>query len=375
MQPWRADGPRAREEDPRAVSRSEPGEARTGQEGKEVMLTHAPSPTRLGIALLLVAAITGVATGDGVPDRQVSRASVPPPLDFGDSAFDAAARVALAEVPPEEHDDLHNVYRLSESIISGSEPHGEEALRRIAEMGVRTVLSVDGKIPDAETARALGMRYVHVPIQYSGITDEEVARIVKTFRELPGPFFVHCFHGKHRGPAAAAIGRLVVDGAPREHAMAEMRQWCGTSSKYEGLYRTVAAAEIPGAEETRRLDWSFPAAHPFEGLRHSMVEMARTYDHLKASYRRGWRVDPDHPDVDPRNEADKMISHFERALGLDEMDGKPADFLEWLRSSADLSRRLRDALHEGSDASREEAGTLLKSLKESCTACHDRYRN
>ena len=73
---------------------------------------------------------------------------------------------------------------------------------------------------------------------------------MKTFRELDGPFYVHCFHGKHRGPAAAAaLGRIAVDGVPREQAIAEMRQWCGTSEKYEGLYRTIAEVLRPDAED------------------------------------------------------------------------------------------------------------------------------
>ena len=33
-------------------------------------------------------------------------------------------------------------------------------------------------------------------------------------------------------------------------ALAEMRQWCGTSPKYEGLYAVVASGAIPAAGET-----------------------------------------------------------------------------------------------------------------------------
>ena len=95
----------------------------------------------------------------------------------------------------DDRPDLHNVYRLSANIVSGGEPHSEEALKKIADMGVKTVLSVDGKVPDQQTAAKYGLRYVHVPIGYDGITKEQALRIVKAVRISEGPIFVHCHHG------------------------------------------------------------------------------------------------------------------------------------------------------------------------------------
>jgi protein tyrosine/serine phosphatase len=200
----------------------------------------------------------------------------PAPLAYEGSAYDAAARVELPAPRPLDMPGLHNVFALGDNIRSGAEPADRGALEELAAWGVKTILSVDGKAPDAETAAELGMRYVHVPIQYDGIDEEELLAIAKTFREQEAPFYVHCFHGRHRGPAAAAIGRVVLDGVPRELALAEMRQWCATSKKYEGLYATVAAAEMPTARETEGFAFDFPAAHRFEGMRAVMIELART---------------------------------------------------------------------------------------------------
>ncbi|MFQ5845810.1 MAG: hypothetical protein ACE5JG_12575, partial [Planctomycetota bacterium] len=240
------------------------------------------------------------------------------------------------------------------------------------------ILSGDGKVPDAETAARHGMRYVHVPIHYRGITERELVRIVKTFRELKGPFYVHCFHGKHRGPAAAAVGRLVLDGVSRERAIAEMRQWCGTSDKYEGLYQAVAAQEIPSPEQTRRYAWDFPAAHHIEGFRKGMIGVSRAFDHLKALSGREWKPDPDHPDVDPVNEADKLAGLFERLGGLDELRARPADFLEWTGEAAREARRLNGALADlerGDGKARGPAGRSFRALKKLCDTCHVDYRN
>jgi protein tyrosine phosphatase (PTP) superfamily phosphohydrolase (DUF442 family) len=269
------------------------------------------------------------------------------------------------------------VFRLSEDIVSGSEPHGEEAFVELEKMGIKTILSVDGKVPDAQLAEKYGMRYVHVPIQYKGITKDELARIAKTFREIEGPFFVHCFHGKHRGPAAAAVGRVVIDGASREQAIAEMRQWCGTAASYEGLYRVIAEGELPSEEVTRALEWDFPAAHPLGGFRDGMIAVSRADDHLKALAKRKWALDPEHPDVDPVNEAVKLADTLARCGKMEEVAASPADFRQWMVDSIAQSAELRDALQtwKASKGPTDAIDGAYKKLSATCTACHDAYRN
>lgn len=262
-----------------------------------------------GLTLLTLAACASSGRSHAAPEREVS----PPMPPFEGRAYDVAGTEQLPAAEPEEHADLHNVFELSENIVSGSEPHGEAAFEILRSKGIRTILSVDGKVPDAAMAAEYGMNYVHVPIQYKGVTDVEVAEIAKTFREQEGPFYVHCFHGKHRGPAAAAIGRLVLDGISRETAMAEMRQWCGTADSYEGLYDTIAHAPVPSAQQTSAMDWDFPAASPLEGVGGAMVEINRAHDHLKSLAKNAWRPDASHPDLDALNEATKLASTFERA--------------------------------------------------------------
>lgn len=337
---------------------------------------HSSVLLRATLGVVAVIAAVACAARDGVQQENLS--AVSPPLEhLSGTAYEAAERVKLPEVPPEEDPGLHNVYRLSRNIVSGSEPNGEEAFRFLQEMGIKTILSVDGKVPEADLAAKYGIDYVHVPIQYRGIADDEMMRISKTFREKQGPFFVHCFHGKHRGPAAAAVGRVVLDGVPREQAIAEMRQWCGTSPSYEGLYRDVAAGEIPEPRETQQYDWDFPAAHPLPGFRHAMIEVSRADDNLKYLAKHGWQPGPDHPDVDALNEAAKLAGLFERAEHMDDVTGKPADFRAWMAESVVASARLRSAIEDwkGGAGTVAEIDDAYQDLAASCTACHKVYRN
>jgi protein tyrosine phosphatase (PTP) superfamily phosphohydrolase (DUF442 family) len=292
------------------------------------------------------------------------------------NAYEEAAKTKVA-IPAEEGPGLHNVRRLGDNIVSGSEPHGEEAIAAIAKMGVKTILSVDGKVPDAATAGKYGIKYVHIPIKYSGISDDEVAEIAKTFREQEGPFYVHCFHGKHRGPAGAAIGRLVLDGIPREQAIAEMRE-CGTSGKYEGLYQTIATKSVPSTRETKALAFSFPAAHPFGGFRETMVGMPRSFDALKAFSASGWKPDPESPDLDPLNEAEKLHDLFVAGKHVPDTKSRPQDFQEWLQQaideSDDLVRQVR-AMRAGDAAAMAKADKSVAAISKTCNACHGGYRD
>ncbi len=302
----------------------------------------------------------------------------PPALVLEGTAYETALKVTLPPESPEEHEGLHNVFRLSPNVISGSEPHGEAALEALRQLGVHTIVSVDGKAPDAEAAAALGLRYVHIPIEYKGLTEEELGAITKTFRELEGPFYVHCYHGKHRGPAAAAVGRMVLDGVSRETAMAEMRQYCGTSAKYEGLYRDIATAHIPTAEETSRLDFDFPARKLPRGLVAVMVEVSRANDNLDLLEQGAFAADPEHPDVDARNESAKLLQSFTAALELNQVRNGAEDFRGWFQAAHDGSQKLSDALErasQGDPAAAAEASQAWAAVKASCTACHKAYRD
>lgn len=288
------------------------------------------------------------------------------------SAYELAGSLGLPEVPPQEYPGLHNVFVLSPTIISGSEPNGRAAFEALRDMGVKTILSVDGKTPEAALAAQFGMRYVHSPIRYKGIDEDEIQRIAKTFHELEPPFFVHCFHGKHRGPAAAAVGRVVLDGVERERALAEMRQWCGTSSQYSGLYTTIARTEFPSAAQSAAFDWDFPQARPMQGFRQSMVEIPRLHDNIEVLSEMDWELDPEHPDIEPLNEAQTLLSVFRQANELEEVQQRPAKFQRLMAESVSHSERLVEALKQ---FDKMEAFDAFESLQARCTSCHRAYRN
>lgn len=338
--------------------------------------------TLLILSLVATAALGGLVACQATDPEATPESTPPSPLaePLPSDPYERALLIDLEETAPLEGVGLHNVFRLGDRIISGSEPQGEAAFDQLAAMGVKTILTVDGKTPDVEAARTRGMRYVHVPIQYAGIPAETISRLAKSFHELEGPFYVHCFHGRHRGPAAAAVGRLALDGVPRELALAEMRQWCGTSKKYGGLYETIAEMEVPTREDSQGLAWDFPERLVMDGFQAVMIESVRARDNMKILAARDWEVDPAHPDIDLLNEAEKLFEAFAASVEMDEVKEEPQDFRDWVDISHRASREVRDTAR----ALREQPGDadLKRQLTESfdlvvgtCTACHRVYRD
>ncbi|MBM3978440.1 MAG: hypothetical protein FJ299_15810, partial [Planctomycetes bacterium] len=178
----------------------------------------------------------------------------------------------VADAPePADFDGLHNVVAYSDGLYSGSAPEGR-GLESLANMGIRTVVSVDGAQPDVEDARALGLRYVHLPIGYDGIDDQRRLELTRAVRDLPGPVYVHCHHGKHRSAGAAAAIAVMLGRLDNAQALARMKV-SGTAPNYTGLY---ACANETSPATTAQIDSAsdaFPSRWKTTGLVQGMVEI------------------------------------------------------------------------------------------------------
>ena len=142
----------------------------------------------------------------------------------------------------------------------------------------------------------------------------------------------------------------------------------------------MATAELPSDVATAALDYDFPTAHQFDGMRGVMIEMVRKWDLVKDSESRDWEPDPEHPDVVPMQEAVQLHQLYESFAGLDEAAAWQDDFrshLELGRTGAeDLMRALSSIEEDGRSEERvQEAFDAFDRIAESCASCHATYRN
>lgn len=270
---------------------------------------------------------------------------------------------------------LHNVFKLEGGLYSGNAPEGDEGFQELQKLGVKTIISVDGSKPNVELAHKFGMRYVHLPIGYDGVPKSRALELTKAVQvnAATGPIYMHCHHGKHRGPAAAAAVCRVTQNWSADTADEFMKQ-AGTSPDYAGLFRDVHAYSAPTAEELARVPSNFPETAPTPALVDAMVAMDEHHDDLKAAQKAGWKEVPGHPGLTPDQPA-VLAWELLRELARDPETKKRGDDYEKLRAASErtadtLRQLLRDPA--STSATRDAA---LQDFSKSCGACHKAHRN
>ncbi len=281
-----------------------------------------------------------------------------------------AATAAPADLDLRELPGVQHYRRWSAKVAQGAQPEGDEAFAALRAQGITTLVSVDGAMPDVARAAQHGLAYVHVPIGYDGLSPEEQAAITKAVVDSPGPVFLHCHHGLHRGPAAAAIARMAADGATPEQAVAGLRE-SGCSPAYAGLFRDVLAYRTPDASALARVG-PLPAAVRPEGVRDAMIHVNDRWDFLKASEGAKWALLPQFPDVTPAHEAGMLREGFRELARLDVVRDHGERFMAWTAEAERHAQELEQALR-AEDA--EQAGAAFAALKQTCNACHAEWRD
>ncbi|HZE98462.1 MAG TPA: hypothetical protein VE981_15625 [Planctomycetota bacterium] len=285
-----------------------------------------------------------------------------------------AGSCATAEpVPaPVHRPGLENAHWITGKVISGAQPEGDEAFRELAELGVKTVISVDGAKPDVEAARRFGIRTVHLPIGYDGVPKERTLELAKAIEELPGPVYMHCHHGQHRGPAAAVVACVVAGRMDNARAVETMKT-LGTGAQYAGLWESARTARKADAAELRDLRVEFREIAPVPPLAEAMVGLDGAFEHLQLCAKAGWTRPAEHPDVDPAHEALKVREIGVEIMRTDDFKTRSGDFQGRMAAMRAASERLELLLRAA--ASREESDRALAALKQTCADCHKPYRN
>lgn len=293
-------------------------------------------------------------------------------VSIGKRAEPIAPPSAQAQEPV-DYDGIHNVVTFVPGVYSGSVPEGDAGFETLARMGVKTIISVDGAVPDVERARAHGLRYVHLPISYGGIEPERQREIARAIRDLEGPFYVHCHHGKHRSAGAAASAAVLLGKLTPDEAIARMKV-SGTSPSYKGLYNCVATATAATEDQLRSASNAFPEVTQPSGLVDSMVAIDETMEHLRAIEKAGWKVPSSHPDLVPAAEAGKLADLLRNLQDDAQVKTLPDDFTAMLRRDAAKASELEEAIVQGT-ASPDQLSASLRAITQSCKECHTKYRD
>jgi len=295
------------------------------------------------------------------PDRDANSPAIDPPR--------------MDDPSHRDYPGLHNVVAYHDGYYSGSVPDGEAGFETLAGLGVKTIISVDGTVPDVAAAEARGMRYIHLPIGYDGFDETRTLELARATRDAIaiGPVYVHCHHGKHRSAGAAGTVAVTLGWATPDEMIQRMRV-SGTSRSYQGLYACTANASAVSMGVLDDVPADFPSVSRPAGLVKGMVEIDEAMEHLRAIERAGWKVPPGHPDPVPAAEAGRLADLIRFLEADHRVRAKPAAFADGFRASRDAAQQLEDLLAAGeSDAAR--LSDRLGSVAASCTQCHVAFRD
>ena len=277
------------------------------------------------------------------------------------------------ETRPVEAPGLHNVVAYGPGFWSGSVPEGDAGFAMLRDWGVHTIISVDGAMPDVDRAARFGIRYVHLPIGYDGFDDDRKLQLVRAARDLPGPIYIHCHHGKHRSAGAAATVAASLGWLTPDAAVARMRI-SGTAPAYPGLYACASRAVALDAAAIDAAPREFPSAVRPQGIVESMVTIDEALERLKMAARANWTATAEHPDLAPAADAGTIADHLRLLGDAPAAATRHAEFEELRARCESDARRLEDSLASPQPRPTEHAA-LLADLQASCSACHAAHRD
>jgi protein tyrosine phosphatase (PTP) superfamily phosphohydrolase (DUF442 family) len=274
----------------------------------------------------------------------------------------------LKKAAPVDFKGLYNVIRVAEKIYSGGVPEGDAGFLGLKKLGIKTIVTVDGAKPEVARAKALGMRYVHLPFGYDSCPVPTANAIAKAVKDLPGPIYIHCHHGKNRSPVAAAVAAKALDGISDDEAESILVR-AGAGKNYTGLYNDVRAYKAPTLDELDLMKVKLPETAETPPLVEAMVAIEVRYGRLLARQKDGWKAVSG---VHPAYEALQLQELYTEINRTSENKKRPAEYRKWMRQSEVDGKALEVALRAGKH---DEAGPFLGRITAGCSSCHAKYRN
>jgi len=255
----------------------------------------------------------------------------------------------------------------------------------LQQLGVKTVISVDGAPPDVSLAERFGMRYVHLPIGYDGVPPRRARELAQAVTTLPRPIYFHCHHGKHRSPAAAVVACIATGSVAPAAAQATLEQM-GTDPHYVGLYQAARRAEPLPSDEQAEKTFTLPSRVAPPPLVEVMLEIERLRDRLAHQLAR-WERDasrgqPNRKDA-PRDGSRLALLLQEQLVEMQRLQtssfassAEAPGGEELLTQSIQHAAALKTAWQKAAPAGpTKQLRSAWQRVQHDCRACHRRFRD
>lgn len=121
--------------------------------------------------------------------------------------------------------------KIDDKVTAGAQPD-EDDLATLARQGVTTIINLrragESNQPitpeaEGEKAKALGLRYVHLPVSVADLRPEQVQAFTQAVELSDGPVYVHCGAGQ-RACAFALMSKADGQGSAADGVLAEAKE-------------------------------------------------------------------------------------------------------------------------------------------------------
>lgn len=273
---------------------------------------------------------------------------------------------------------LPNAIQVRPNLICGGQPSSTDGFHSLATLGIKTIVSVDGICPDLNSAKQYDLRYIHEPLGYQGISTEDAQTLAHIILTFDDPIYIHCHHGQHRSPAAAAVA-CVTAGLMTDKAAFKLLKKAGTGPEYQGLFKAVADAKpIPAAQLLQQKPTLSEQADVSK-LVDLMVQLDKNLSKLN-SVLKSPRTRSTNQRSAALEQATVLNDHFTELLRSPQHSASDLEFQKLLLTSQKTGEKLQQFLRAKtqqtlSPQQTTHATSLLKQVSDQCNQCHETYRH
>ncbi|MEP3482098.1 MAG: hypothetical protein ABJZ55_22835 [Fuerstiella sp.] len=273
---------------------------------------------------------------------------------------------------------LPNAIQVRPDLISGGQPSSTDGFRSLAKLGIKTIVSVDGICPDLNSAKGYGFRYIHQPLGYQGISADDTQTLAHIILKFDAPIYIHCHHGQHRSPAAAAAACVTAGLMTNERAVKFLKK-AGTGSEYQGLFKAVADAKPIPAAQLIQLKPTLPERADVAKLVDVMVQLDKNLSQLNSLLKSPSTLSANQRSV-ALERATVLHDHFTELIRSPQHSASDLRFRKLLLTSQKTSEKIRQFLKAKparavSPQQTVAVTSLLKQVSDQCNQCHGTFRH
>lgn len=147
---------------------------------------------------------------------------------------------------PVDAEGLDNLFKVSDDLYRSAQPD-KGGMTSAKDLGIKTVISIRETEKDSalNEQEQTNLHLVHIPLETTDISTEEIIEVMKAIKEGPKPVLIHCRHGSDRTGLMVGLYRVIFENWDKEAAVDELKNGgYGYHKMFKSIPQTLLDADI-----------------------------------------------------------------------------------------------------------------------------------